>query len=340
MAEHVTNITSRALQVVPDPCGESAVRQQWLEIRKQFDALNRADQLFDANGNLVFNGTTILDDARITNLSVANLITYPGETIALLGPLFIWFEVYAVHSQTSIEVTITEATVEVVRHLGVDENTRVGSVGSAQPVYISPSGHFGTVAVGDKGVAHWCQLGLSDSTATGAETTNCWAVIWLDSNRKRSAQIQGASSLTLTSSYQTVPMGDIEDNGIDVSDLFTVSLPNDDVTILVAGSYDVEAYVGFSASPSAATHATTTRFAGFVKIQRFTGGLWSDLEQSAVSIVGWVQDDTQTVYTSVRVQDEFVANDKVRIVAGATDASPVELSDGICMTERIFITQL
>ena len=130
---------------------------------------------------------------------------YPGETLALLGPLFIGFTVTTVVSTTLLEGTINFYSNEIPRHLGIgappDSYTTPSLV---FPIFVGKAGHFGDIAVGDKGVAHWCQLGINDPTGL-LETTNGFLVISMESGIGRgyakatcSGTVEGTTPVTVS----------------------------------------------------------------------------------------------------------------------------------------------
>ena len=178
----------------------------------------RATNIFVENINV----ENISGDTIITEGSDPISPQYPGEAMALLGPLYIYFTVTAVHSQTSIEVLIESATVETQRHVGVDAGDTVGNVGSALPVYIGDANHWGPVAVGDKGVAHWCQLGIdAPDSPTNTEQTNCFLVVELHKNVGRGyakatagATVEGATTAFSISGFVDLGGGGLANGSV------------------------------------------------------------------------------------------------------------------------------
>ena len=205
------NLSDNPMKIVGDPCGESQVRQNWLNIKKALNDLNEAPRIFDQSGN--FNLTqnegikAILGEAAIEKLQI-NTIAGPS---GLVLPFNFWtFDYYfleatVVSAHPYITARFDTGSGEGFSHLGVLAIPPEYSSGNSVRVYC-PRGMFSNMQVGDKFIATQGPPAAYAGTSLFVDSTmnaaGLWFVVSMDSSIRGGActAIGDGSGAALTGS--------------------------------------------------------------------------------------------------------------------------------------------
>lgn len=245
------NLSDDVRPIVGDPCGESQIRQNWLNMRHNVNTLNEAPRIFNPGGHfdltdsLTPNGeavdayfsTLYAQDAFITNLYT---LVASGGYAQLSSEFFgnihfghCFLQVTGVGAYPLISATFDGGTGEGE----IDFQNFVAPSNAADTITVyCPRGMFSNVAVGDKIVAlHMQSIYPSAFGDTVGNDTDVYVMISIDSSAS-SSLVYGATNagpIALTGTPTIVPIG------YAAGDTDNYSISANKIAVVAAGDYEV-----------------------------------------------------------------------------------------------------